>query len=232
MPSEASAPEPSAPSESAAPGPSAQEPAVPDRIYRSPAGLASGVLLLALCAWLGGDAIVRGAGRTPWLALAALLCAVPLIVAFTLRPAVYANSERLRVRNPFRSIALPWRSVVSLRSGYSNEVVAESGTKYQLWAVPVSLRGRKRAARQQAKREAGAPGGAGRPGFRHTATAAHEVVPKAAGDSAMEELRDLCSAGAEAAGTAGAGEVRVQWAWPVIAPAVAGAVLLLVLLLT
>ncbi|MEV0849703.1 PH domain-containing protein [Streptomyces sp. NPDC049954] len=197
-------------------------------MYRSPAGLASGVLLLALCVWLGGDAIVQGEGRTPWLAIAALLCAVPLIVAFTLRPAVYANTERLRVRNPFRSIELPWRTVVSLRSGYSNEVVAEGGAKYQLWSVPVSLRGRKRAARQQAKREA--PGG-GRPGFGRTATAAHEVVPKAPGDSAMEELRDLCSAGTEAAGAAAGGEARAQWAWPVIAPAVAGAVLLLVLLL-
>ncbi|NEC77255.1 PH domain-containing protein, partial [Streptomyces rochei] len=133
-----------------------------DRVYRSPAGLAGGVLLLALALWLGIDAVVAGEGRTPWVALAALLFLVPLVAAYTVRPAVLSNDDRLRVRNPFRVITLPWGQVASFRSGYSNEVFTEAGDKYQLWSIPVSLRGRKKAARQEARRAAG--GGRGRGG--------------------------------------------------------------------
>ncbi|NED79092.1 PH domain-containing protein, partial [Streptomyces sp. SID11233] len=120
----ASEPDPAAPESSPAapePSPEAPEPspAAPDRIYRSPAGIAAGVFLLILGGWLGADAIVLGEDRTPWIAIAALLCVIPLVIAFTLRPAVYANTERLRVRNPFRTIVLPWKAVAALRSGYS-----------------------------------------------------------------------------------------------------------------
>ncbi|MEU1132429.1 PH domain-containing protein, partial [Streptomyces sp. NPDC005900] len=41
------------------------EPAYQDRAFRSPAGIAGGVLLLALGLWLGLDAVIRGEGRTP-----------------------------------------------------------------------------------------------------------------------------------------------------------------------
>ncbi|NEE29403.1 PH domain-containing protein, partial [Streptomyces sp. SID7982] len=66
------------------------EPPHADRTYRSVAALVCGSLLLLLIAWMAGDAMIRGEGRTPWLALAALLLVVPLVVAFTLRPAVFA----------------------------------------------------------------------------------------------------------------------------------------------
>ncbi|WNZ09038.1 PH domain-containing protein [Streptomyces sp. 11x1] len=199
------------------------KPVYKDRAYRSPAGLVGGVLLLGLIAWLGGDAVVSGDGRTPWLALASMLVAVPVVVAFSVRPAVFANDDRLRVRNPFRVIELPWASVVSLRSGYTNEVIDESGTKYQLWAIPVSLRGRKKAHRQQA-REArrGAKGG----GDGLTADAGRPV--RAEADQVMVDLRDLCEARAKAAGAQG--EPSVRWAWEIVGPAAAGAVLLAVLI--
>lgn len=146
------APEPSKPSGSAAPQ-------YQDRIYRSPAALAGGVLLLAVIGWLGIDAVVAGEGRTPWLSLATMLLLAPLVVAYTLRPAVYVNDDRLRVRNPFRVIVLPWGRVASLRSGFSNEVVDDSGAKYQLWALPVSLRARSKAARQETRAAARAARG-------------------------------------------------------------------------
>lgn len=87
-----------------------------------------------------------------------MLLVVPLIVAFTLRPAVYANADRLAIRNPLRLIVLPWGQVAGLRSGYSNEVLDQSGRKFQLWAVPVSLRGRKKAAQREARQAADASG--------------------------------------------------------------------------
>ncbi|MBV7699113.1 PH domain-containing protein [Streptomyces sp. TRM70350] len=215
--------------QSSAPQP--PRPTTRDRIYRSPMGLVGGVLLLALAGWLGGDAIIAGEGRTPWLALATLLVVVPLVVAFTVRPAVYAGEDRLRVRNPFRVIVLPWGEVASLRSGYTNEVITKAGAKYQLWAIPVSLRGRSRAARKEARRAAQAAGnGKTRPrGFGgFTDVDVHDGPVRAESDQIMHDLRQTLEA-REKAKTA-QGEVTVRWAYEIAAPAVAGAVLLAILL--
>ncbi|MFE2882583.1 PH domain-containing protein [Streptomyces graminifolii] len=221
-----------------------------DRIYRSPAGLVAGALLLVIVGWLGIDALASGHGRTPWLALAGLILVVPVLVAFTLRPAVYANENRLRVRNPFRVVVLPWGEIASLRSGFSNEVVTKAGAKFQLWAVPVSLRARKKAARREAKAAAeaagtqrggragglgfgGALGGFGGgmgAGSAMRGGTAQAGPTRAESDQIMTDLRELLEGRAEA--EPAQGEVTVRWAYEVIAPAVAGAVLLAILLAT
>ncbi|AVH56862.1 MULTISPECIES: PH domain-containing protein [Streptomyces] len=198
-----------------------------DRIYRSPAGMAGGVLLLVIAGWLGIDALIAGQGRTPWQALAALILIVPLVCAFTLRPAVYANEDRLRVRNPFRVIVLPWSKVASLRSGYSNEVVDTSGTKYQLWAIPVSLRARKKVARQQARGATADGRGSRTPAFGRTAPAP-AAPSRATTDQIMDDLRELSEA--RASEESAQGEVSVRWAYEVMVPAAAGAILLAILL--
>ncbi|MEU9255338.1 PH domain-containing protein [Streptomyces sp. NPDC048270] len=204
------------------------EPVYDDRVYRSSTSVVTGVLLLALTAWLCGDAVVRGSGNTPWISLALALCVVPLIVAFTIRPAVFANDDRMRVRNPFRVIELPWAAVDAVRAGYSAEVLAE-GSKYQLWSVPVSLRERKKASRGQFSRRGGLSGrGASvQDGAKPPAA---DVPLRAGADKVVDELRELAERGAARAGAQGS--VRVQWSYEVIAPAVAGAVLLIVLLAT
>ncbi|MFG3152737.1 PH domain-containing protein [Streptomyces sp. NPDC048219] len=230
------------------PAPQPSEPASEDRVYRSLAGIVGGVLLLALVAWLGIDAVVSGEGSTPWKALATMLLVVPLAFAYTLRPAVFANEERLRVRNPLRVLVLPWDQVASLRSGYSNEVLDRSGTKYQLWAIPVSLRARKKAAQREDRRLAGETRGRGGLGGMPGGTGPGAVADgpvRAEGDRAMDELRALLEAREERADAAQAdaaqadavqadaarGEISVRWAYEIVAPAVAGAVLLAVLLI-
>ncbi|MEV4944984.1 PH domain-containing protein [Streptomyces sp. NPDC053755] len=201
------------------------EPAYADRVFRSPFGIAGGVLLLGLAAWFCGDAIVRGEGRTPWVALAALVLLVPLVVAFTLRPAVYANEDRLRIRNPFRSITLPWAAVADVRAGYSSEALTRDGTKYQLWAIPVSLRQRKRAARRQTRAAQDDP---------HGRTSVHADVNDASrlapADQTVADLRDLAERYASRPGAQG--EPRIRWAYEIIAPAAAGLLLLVILLAT
>ncbi|MFF3490908.1 PH domain-containing protein [Streptomyces sp. NPDC002795] len=192
-----------------------------DRIYRSPAGIAGGVVLILVGAWLGSDAVVSGGGRTPWTVLAGLLFVVPLVVAFTIRPAVFGNEERLRVRNPFRDVTLPWSAVSGLKSGYSNEVVDEAGTKYQLWSIPVSLRGRRKAQRQQLRTAKGGRTPMGASGLPVT-------VPRSTGDQTMAELRELHET--HAASEAAQGTPKVRWAYEIIAPALVGAVLLVVLI--
>ncbi|WP_308293146.1 PH domain-containing protein [Streptomyces sp. TS71-3] len=228
-----------------------ERPSSPDRVFRSGGGMAGGVLLLALVVWLGVDALIRGKGHTPWLALATMLLLVPLVSAYTLRPAVFANEERLRVRNPFRIITLPWAAVSALRSGYTNEVLDQAGVKYQLWAIPVSLRARKKAGRAQVRATAGEPRGGGGVfgggrarglGGAFGGGTAEVAQPRAGegdstrarGDRSMDDLRELAEGGAPggaaAQGAAAQGGAEVRWAYEVIAPAVAGLVLLAVLL--
>lgn len=194
-----------------------------DRCYRSGAALAGGALLLGLAAWLGGDAMIRGEGRTPLTAAAALLFAVPLIVAFTLRPAVFAGQQGLRIRNPFRTITLPWGSIETVRAGYSNEVLAD-GAKYQLWAIPVSLRERKKANRHNERIATGKPprGVLGLSRVEDTTT-----ERRAPSDETVGELREMAERHAASDGTS-----SVRWAYEVLAPAIVGAVALLVLVAT
>lgn len=212
-------------------GPTAPQPAgettAPDRVFRSSAGIAGGVLVLAIVAWLGVDALIRGEGRTPWVALAGMLLVVPLVLAFTLRPAVYANDHRLRVRNPFRTIVLPWAAVSGLRSGYTNEVFDQSGTKYQLWAIPVSLRARKKAGRERV-RAATLPKRAAAPDVRGTVRPGREDPTRAPADRTMDDLRELCEA--RSPSPEAGGEPEVRWAYEVAAPSVAGLILLVILL--
>ncbi|MFF0382631.1 PH domain-containing protein [Streptomyces sp. NPDC004286] len=219
-------------------------PAARDRIYRSPMGLVGGALVLVLVVWLGCDALFRGHGRVPWLALAVMILVVPLVTAFTLRPAVFAGEERLRVRNPFRVITLPWGELDSFRSGFTNEVLATSGTKYQLWAIPVSLRARKRASNKRARAAAEAArgdrggrrsglfgGGASLSAFGTPAPQAAPGGPiRAESDKIMDDLRDLHEKHGRA--EQARGEVTVRWAYEILAPALAGAVLLGILLIT
>lgn len=206
------------------------EPTYADRTFRSPAGMAGGALLLLLVCWIGADAALRGEGRVPWLALAGLLTVVPLVIAFTLRPAVFADARRIRVRNPFRTITLPWAEVADVRAGYSSELFSQDGTKYQLWAVPVSLRQRKKAARRQSR-------SAGDDPYRRTSVQADvrdSAARTASADQTMADLRELreraVKPGAATAGEGASAERSVRWAYEVIAPAVVGAVLLVVLL--
>jgi len=205
-----------------------------DRAYRSGAGIGGGVLLLVIAVWLGGDAIVRGDGRTPWLALAGLLLSVPLIVAFTVRPAVFANSDEIRIRNPFRTITLPWTAVDTLRAMYSTELTA-GDRKFQLWAIPVSFRARKRAVRQTERAQGARGAGRNRqdpfapvPGRRPLNVSADGTV-RSWSDQAVVDLRELAEQHPAEQGADARPAPVIRWAYEVIGPSVAGAVVLAVL---
>ncbi|MGX1972285.1 PH domain-containing protein [Streptomyces kronopolitis] len=193
-----------------------------ERSYRSPAALAGGTLLLLLGLWLGGDALLRGDTHTRLTALFALLLGVPLVTAFTLRPLVRAGEERLLVRNPFRTVTLPWTAVEGLRAGYSTEVLTDGAT-YQMWAIPVSLRQRKKAGRQAMR------GTAARPRFGPHADAGDGPAPRAMADQALDELREVRERAAHREGPRDE-PVAVRWAYAVLAPLAVGAAGLVVML--
>jgi hypothetical protein len=227
----------------------APAPAFADRSYRSKPGVAAGVLLLALTLWLCVDALVKGHGRTPWFALATLFLVIPLVTAFTLWPVVRADQDRLLVRNPFRTVTAPWKQVESLQAALSVELRAD-GKKYQVWAVPVSLRQRKRANRRSmiSRADASVIGSrrgqdsrfpVGGPGLRSALSrpsgaaygSADSAGPGVAwADRAVQELLELRDAAVEQDRDGAGGPVSVSWTWWVVAPAAAGAVALIALL--
>ncbi|NYI08023.1 PH domain-containing protein [Allostreptomyces psammosilenae] len=192
------------------------EPRYADRTYRSVPSVVTGVAVLVIGGALVVDAALRTDGRELGAVLAATLLVVPLVVAYTLRPMVAAGHDRLLVRNPFRTVVAPWSTVEHVRAGMSSEVVV-SGRTYQLWAVPVSLRQRKKAQRDNARAAA-----EGRRDARSLAGV--EAPGQAWADHVVTELRELAEAGRERPGARG--EPRVRWCWWIIAPAVAGLVAL------
>ncbi|MGW5482039.1 PH domain-containing protein [Streptomyces sp. NPDC004008] len=216
--------------------PRAAQPGSTDHVFRSPVGIATGAVLLVVVLWVGIDAFVSTEGGMPWKALAGMLLVVPPLIAFTLRPAVFANDHRLRIRNPFRTITLPWDAVSGLRSGHSNEVFDRIGTKYQLWAIPVSSRGLRQVNRERVRMAESSllPGGsvpdrsglfdAGRPDRPNAG--AERLRPRS--DRTMDSLRALQEAGAMT--KEGQGQPEVRWAYEILGPAAAGLVLMLVLL--
>ncbi|GAA2130841.1 PH domain-containing protein [Kitasatospora kazusensis] len=207
--------------------PAASGPKYADRVYRSVPGVISGVLLLAVAAWLIIDAVLTGSGRTPWIALAAApLFAFP-VIAYTLRPVVLSNDDRLLVRNPIRTVHAPWASVEGFKAGYSVELFA-AGKSYQVWAVPVSLKQRKRATARATRAAAG-----GDPEASRTTRARRpdEADPtRAWSDQVVDSLQETAERNAGLPGAAG--PVTVTWCWWVIAPTLAGLVALAALLAT
>lgn len=233
-------PDPAAPA-----GTGGAAPVYADQVFRSMPSVAAGAVLLLLVLWLAVDAMAVGRGRAPLEGAAAALLLVPLLGAFTLWPCVRANAERVVVRNPFRTITVPWVQVESLQSALSVEL-RSGGQKYQIWALPVSLRQRKRGNRR-AMREladqggqgsrrgrfgAGAdyppPGGAGLRTRGAAVPAPGSTDPNRAwADNVVDQLNEMREkAGAPVAG----GAAAVRWSWWVIAPAVVGAIGLIVLL--
>jgi Bacterial PH domain len=198
------------------PKPATARPQYADRVFRSPMGVLGGVLLLGLGGWMAGDVMVWGTGRTPWLALAAVLTLAPLVIAFTLRPVVYASEVRMLVRNPFRTITIPWARITELRSGYSNEVLTGSA-KYQLWSLPVSLRARKEATHPTTRQLKG---------FQRVIADQDPARPWP--DQSMEDLRRLAER--HAANEGAKDEITIRWAYEIIVPAAAGAIIFAVLL--
>jgi hypothetical protein len=191
--------------------------------------LVGGVLTLLVVGGLAVDAFLHGSARAVWTAVGVLLLVVPVVVAFTFRPAVLANEERLRVRNPLRMVTLPWGQIAGFRSGLSHEVLTEDGRKFELWALPVSLRDRRKSLRRSSAAERGrpaAPAGLGSPGAAGPGGVVDEP-PRRGTDQIVGELRERWERQAKV--STAQGEVTVRWAYELIAPVVAGVVVLVVL---
>ncbi|WP_035848402.1 PH domain-containing protein [Kitasatospora azatica] len=209
----------------------ADGPKYADSVFRSTPGIISGVLLLVVAGWLIVDAMLTSSGKTPWVALAAAPVFAFPVIAYTLRPAVLAGLDRMVVRNPLRTITVPWAEVQELRSSFSAELTA-GGRTYQMWAVPVSLRQRKKATRRELMSAgAGDPRASRLAGLGRPSRGAVPGAPdptRAWSDQVVDMLRE--QAEVNAVRPTAKGEVKVEWCWWVIAPTLVGLAVLIALI--
>lgn len=118
-------------------------------VYRGPAALIGGALVVVFCAFGAIDLLVESG--TQDLVAAAILTLVAVLAAlYGVYPAAFAWNDRLVVRNPFRTIELPWDAVTDLSARLSFMAHTES-RRFTVWAIPVSLRERRRVERHRLK---------------------------------------------------------------------------------
>lgn len=145
--------------------------------------------------------------------------------AYTLRPAVLAGVDRLVIRNPLRTIVVPWAQLEEMKAGYSVEATA-AGKTYQVWAIPVSLRQRKRATRSASVQRA-----AGDPASSRLSRGAVPGAPdpsRAWSDQVVDVLLELRERNAMR--PQAKAEVSVAWCWWVIVPTLLGLAALITLI--
>jgi len=118
-------------------------------VYRGPAALIGGALVVLFCGFGAIDLLVESG--TQDLVAAAILALVAVLAAlYGVYPAAYAWNDRLVVRNPFRTIELPWDAVTDLSARLSFIAHTES-RRFTVWAIPVSLRERRRSERHRVR---------------------------------------------------------------------------------
>lgn len=127
----------------------AQEPADKPTVYRGPGALIGGGIVLLFCLAGAIDLLVE-AGSADIVGAAVLLLVAALAFAYGVYPAAFSRDDALVVRNPLRTITLPWGAVTKLSAQLS--FIAHTATqKFTVWAVPVSIRDRRKVERARLK---------------------------------------------------------------------------------
>jgi hypothetical protein len=118
-------------------------------VYRGAAALIGCALATLFCGIGAADLIIESGTRD--LTGAAILLLVAVVSGiYGVYPAAFSWSDRLVVRNPFRTIELPWSAVTELSARLSFIAHTERG-RFTIWAIPVSLRERRKADRHRVR---------------------------------------------------------------------------------
>lgn len=121
------------------------EPVEKPTAYRGVGALIGGALVTLFCIGGAVDLLVEE-GSADLVGAAVLFLVAVLSFAYGVFPAAFAYDDRLVVRNPMRTITLPWPTVTNLTAKLSFWAHTEK-RHYTVWAVPVSLRDRRKAER-------------------------------------------------------------------------------------
>ena len=127
--------------------------------YRTVGSLVTGVLLIVFGV-VGFVGFGFGAERHPMGAAVAAVIAVGGFVG-GVYPAAFSHAEHFVIRNPFRSITIPWSRVSDVTARLSMVVFTRgegaadtgesTGPKFTIWAIPVSMHERRKSDRNAAK---------------------------------------------------------------------------------
>lgn len=118
-------------------------------VYRGAAALIGGALVVLLC--VAGSIDLMAESGTGDLTGASILMLVAVLAwLYGVYPAAFSWTDRLVVRNPFRSIDLPW-SVVTDVSARLSFIAHTESKRFTVWAIPVSLRERRGAERHKVR---------------------------------------------------------------------------------
>jgi hypothetical protein len=206
---------------------SQQKPADRPTAYRGASALIGGAIVVLFC--LGGaiDLLVE-AGTANILTVAVMAFVAALALTYGVYPAAFSHEDRLVVRNPFRTIALPWSAVTDITATLSFIVYTEP-KRFTVWAIPVSLRDRRRAERAQARdlmRAQRAKDGAAPDAARVTPKRFDDPLSRLTfADQALAEMADRREARQSRLKSAAAPEdalaVSIRWSWPTLALVIA-----------
>jgi hypothetical protein len=207
--------------------------------YRGPGAVFGGGVVLLFCLGGGLDLLIEeGTVDMPGAAVMFLVAA--LAFAYGVYPAAFSGPDALVVRNPLRTITIPWGIVTKL-SAQLSFIAFTTTQRYTVWAVPVSIRDRRKAERARLREM-----GRQRDRDQHRVTAAFsfgptrptaavaEVDKLAYGDQAVSEMnarreawcdREGIDPAADPVGTEAPG---IKWNATTIAPIVACAVFVIV----
>ena len=124
-------------------------PAEKPTVYRGVGALLGGGLVMLFC--LGGSIdlmVEEGTADLPGASIMFLVAS--LAFAYGVFPAAYSGADALVVRNPLRTITLSWGTVAKLTAQLSF-IAHTAQQRYTVWAVPVSLRDRRKVERNRVK---------------------------------------------------------------------------------
>jgi hypothetical protein len=197
-------------------------------VYRGAMALAGGVVVAALGVAGAVDLLVDS-GTQDLVGAAVLLLIATMAVAYGIYPAAFTTAELLRIRNPFRTIVVPWPAVTDINARLSF-VVQAAERRYTIWAIPVSMHERRKAERSRlrdlSRNDRSTRGRAGRrtqlSDIPIPVSRMEDPITRFSyADQAASEMRDrqeayalLVGGAAPTVGTAEQPTATSRWTWP------------------
>jgi hypothetical protein len=113
--------------------------------YRGPGAVFGGGVVLLFCLGGGLDLLIEE-GTVDMAGASVMFLVAALAFAYGVYPAAFSGPDTLVVRNPLRTITMPW-SIVTKLSAQLSFIAFTTTQRYTVWAVPVSIRDRRKAER-------------------------------------------------------------------------------------
>ncbi|GII03493.1 PH domain-containing protein [Planobispora takensis] len=117
------------------------------QVFRSKLALILGWVWMVFAALSAADLIIRYSGPSSMVAAAVLGVLTALVYITCLRPAVILTEESLRVRNPFRTVSVPWADVDDVVVSHAITITA-AGRVVRCWTPQTTARERAAATRR------------------------------------------------------------------------------------